>query len=75
MTQDSVSEELVTEAWSILSCDDTSITKEHTRLALNAIAPRLRAEGMREAAEVMNNVPLRNGYAAILARAQELDPK
>ena len=48
--------------------------KEHMRAAIEAVAPLLVAQGMREAADICFEIDLdcRN---AILACAQELDPK
>ena len=49
--------------------------KDHMRAAIEAIAPMLIAQGMREAAEISANEEVHWIAEEILARAQELDPK
>jgi hypothetical protein len=82
MTQDSVSEELVEIAYRAMTDanDKDFISETGMRAAINAIAPRLRAQGMREAVALASpEFPYGDDYGAlfdmILARAAALDPQ
>jgi len=78
MTQSSVSEELVLEACDVFLLNYDPPLTAQMRAVLNAIAPRLKAEGMREAVAMM--VDDTGDYSdtwlagAILVAADALDP-
>jgi len=53
---------------------DHDISGSQAKIALEAVAPLLIAQGLREAVELLGRNRIL-GRQAILARAQELDPK
>jgi len=78
-----VDKKLLWDAWAILKRHanvNLPIGITALEATLTAIAPRLRAEGLREAAEMVDcmtvvELTLPRAKNALIARAQELDPK
>lgn len=81
MSDAEVSEEIVEQAWEKLDgMLDSVVARQYVRRALEAIAPRLKAEGLREAAEWLRDnrgIDARALYYAdaLGARADALSPQ
>lgn len=74
--QDGVSEEMVEKAWEKLDgVLDTEVTRQYLRRAIEAIAPALKAQGLREAADWLKYRIKKADYDELIALADALDPQ